>query len=122
MNIGNYILVNTSDYPSQYKDLMDKLALSLNTNIENIYNALNKQITFTDNLSSGIQIITITVDSNGSPTSGASFQIGTNNTQNNNINTTKLSGLLVIKALNQTSSNIYPTTNPLLVLCKMEIL
>ncbi len=111
MKTGSYIQFNTADYPQQYSDLMQKLAQNLNNNLETLYNALNNQLTFSDNLSSGIQTITVTVDATGTPTSGATFQIGTTTT-NNNVNTTKLSGLIVINAINQASSNTYPTTQP----------
>ena len=101
MRLPSFKQLYSTDYKATYKDLIDQLSLSLNNGITILYTALTNNLTFRDNFNATINDITVTVDSTGKPTSGGSFQLKSS---------AKIDGLLILSALNQTNSNVYPTS------------
>lgn len=103
MKLPSFRRLFTSDYPKEFKKLIDILSVSLNNGIEVLYEALNNQVTLRDNVSCTVKDITLTVDSNGRPTQGGAFVLDTNN---------KVDGVTVLSAANQTNTAVYPTSQP----------
>lgn len=72
----------------------------MNYGIETLYQALNNNLTFQDNFSSTVATVSVSVDSNGNPTSPVSFKL------TNNQNTVK--GVIVINTVNLDNPTSYP--------------
>lgn len=89
------------DYPEQYQDLIKQLAVSVNYGFEPIYELLNGKLTLSDNTASLIRDISVEVDANGKPK--AKTVIRKNGTE-------RFQGFMVIKTVNLTNSNVYPTS------------
>lgn len=101
MRLPSFKRLFSTDFKKDYKDLIDQLSLSLNNGIDILYTALNNNLTFRDNFSATVKDITVTVDANGKPTSGGSFQLNSN---------AKIDGILILSAINQTNSAVYPNS------------
>lgn len=107
MILPNYRRINIVDYTADQQALVEKLASSLNIGVDNVYLALTNRLTFSDNFSATQKTFNITVDANGNPAQSISFLLNSaNNTQ------PRVSGTLVISAINNTVSNVYPTATP----------
>lgn len=89
------------DYPEEFQDLIRQLAVSVNYGFEPIYELLNGKLTFSDNTSSLIRDISVEVDATGKPK--AKTIIRKNGTE-------RFQGFMVIKTVNLTNSNVYPTS------------
>lgn len=90
----------TSDFDSQYSGLLSRLSGALNTGIEVLYQVLNNNITFTDNIACTVADVSVQVDSSGKIVGTSSFKL--NNTQ-------PVKGVLVIQCTNNSSANAAPT-------------
>lgn len=90
----------SSDFPNQFKALIDTLGVSLNNGIEVLYQALNNGLTLEDNINCTIKPITLTVDATGKPTQNSAILLNTTN---------KVDGCVVLNALNQTNSATFPS-------------
>lgn len=103
MQLPSFRRIFSTDYPSQFKQLIDTLSVSLNNGIEVLYNALNNEITLEDNIACTVKQVTLQVDSTGKPTQGGAF------TLNNN---TQILGVVVLSAINNSNSNAFVTGAP----------
>lgn len=101
MRLPSFKRLFSTDFKKDFKDLIDQLALSLNNGIDVLYTALNNNLTLRDNFKATVKDIFVTVDANGTPTSGAAFQLNSN---------AKVDGVIVLLALNQVNSAVYPTS------------
>lgn len=99
MKLPSFRRLFSGDFQSQFKQLVDTLAVSLNNGIEVLYEALNNGLTLEDNISCTIKNITLTVDANGKPTGNSTIKLNT---------TDKVDGCVVLNAINQTTSGVYP--------------
>lgn len=100
MKLPSFKRLFSSDFPSEFKSLIDTLSSSLNTGIEVLYQALDNRITLRENISCTVKDITVIVSANGTPSQGSSMKLNTTN---------RVDGCIVISALNQTNSASYPT-------------
>lgn len=91
------------DFEEKDRPLVGKIAYSVNTAIEDIQYAMNKNLSIEDNLSIVKKDITITVDASGIPTSTTIIKSGLAST---------CQGMQVIKATNLTTSTTSPTGTP----------
>ncbi len=98
--LPSFKLLNSQDYPSQYQSLITTLAQNLNNQIQVLYNAFNNGLTFTNNMESTIKTFAVTVDATGAPISSVSITKDQTDT---------ILGLIVVKAVNSTSSSTYPS-------------
>lgn len=103
-SLPSFKSIQSSDFPEEYQDLINKLALLLNNEIQSVFTALTKGVSLADNILCTVATVPITVDANGNTTNSAQFAI--------NIQNMKVAGCLVIKVLNTTNSAIYPTGAP----------
>lgn len=104
MKIENFRRLIKEDVDQQYRPLVEKIGYILNPFAEQIVQAFNKNLSIDDNLNWSKKTITVTVDSNGTPTSTTQFQSG--------IAANTVYGITVEKAINLTNPNIYPTGAP----------
>lgn len=91
------------DFEEKYKDLISKLGYSVNSFADDVLNALNKNISVSDNLNINKKTIIITVDPTGKPVSNPKITTGLN---------AICTGISVIRAVNNTNSTITPTQCP----------
>lgn len=91
------------DFASKDQPLVGKIAFVLNPGLEILTQALNKNITFQDNVYCQVKDVTVTVDANGIPTSTTQIK----STLNNNSQ-----GLMCVLAINSTNPSVYPTGYP----------
>lgn len=110
--LPNFRRLISSDYDAQYKPIIDRLGVSLNNAIESINDALNKKLSFQDNISSTIVDINITVDSDGVPTRPTSFKLDSKQTVVN--------GLLSLDARGSSDSSILPVAGVSFAFTKNE--
>lgn len=103
MKIAGYKRINKTDFPEDEQALVEKIASSVNDGISNIQNALNKNLSISDNILCTVKDITVSVGADGVPTVSTSFQIDISGT---------IKGLIVILAQNQDNTSTYPTTAP----------
>lgn len=101
MKLPNLRKIFSTDFSGDYRALMDQLGILFNGGLEPIYNALNNNLTFKDNMSSTVIEFTVTVDSTGTPKQNTSFKLA-----NNQAN---LEGMLVINAFGANDATIMPT-------------
>lgn len=85
------------------KQLVTSLSIPINNNIEVLYNALNGQLTLSDNLSCTVVQVDVRVDESGIVRNGASFKLK---------NTLNVIGTQVIDAINLTNSSVFPSGAP----------
>lgn len=104
MRLPNFKRLYEIDYDEQFKPLISKLANSLNIGIETLYDALNKKITLKDNISCTVKDITVELNSSGIPKSNVSFTLDTVSS--------RVIGITVLRAENNTNSNVYPSSAP----------
>lgn len=105
MKLQGFRRIYKTDYPQDQQSLVDKLSVTINNGFESLYNAMSNSISLSDNISCTVQDITVTVDNTGKPTTSSSFQITTTGT---------IQGISVIRAINNTSSTVFPTAAPFL--------
>jgi len=102
MRLPSFKRFFSQDFDKQYKNLIDKLSLTLNYGIEVLYDALNNNVTLRDNIKCTVKDVTLSVDAGGFPKISTIFTLDQTNS--------KVEGCEVINALNQTNSSIYPTS------------
>lgn len=91
------------NFPSKYYDLIDPLGFSINPIMTQLLNAMNKNLTVTDNLNMQYKDLTVTVDANGTPLTSTVYTSSLNGTTQ---------GITVVRASNQSSATTYPVTCP----------
>lgn len=101
MKLNNTTQIKSEDYDSDYSDLIDQLAETLNPFMQEVYELSDERIDF-ENRVEVLKTIDITVDSSGTPT------------LNNKINCekTNVRGFQVIRAYNLTTLTNYATSQP----------
>jgi hypothetical protein len=106
MKLPGFRRLFTQDFPSDYKDLIDKLSTTLNNGIEFLYTLGNKNITLGDNVSCTVKDITVSVDSNGTPRTSTSFIL------DEAVKTRQVIGLNILNIQNTTNSSNLPSYQP----------
>lgn len=101
MKLPSFIRINKSDFKADFQDMISTLSVSVNNIIDSIMQALNNNISLSDNIACNINDITLSVDASGTPTSTISYPITLK---------TKPQGISVIDINNQTNPIGYPTS------------
>lgn len=91
------------DFDSKDKELVGKIAYSVNTFADDVSRALNNNISIENNMNIIKKTFTITLDSKGNVSGGNSIK--TNLTHN-------CDGITVIKVINTTTPSLLPTGTP----------
>ena len=92
--------ISKEDFPSEYQDLIEKLAFPLNSHMEQVRNLFNKGIDY-DNLARELITLTVQTDVNGSLIAKLTFKSNLRN---------RVRGIVVLSA-NITSSNTQVVQN-----------
>lgn len=100
MKLPSFKRVFYTDYQKDFQQVIEQLSYTINQGFENLYNALNNNLTLADNLAVTVRDVTLTAGADGTPTSTASFTISNSNT---------ISGLQVIRVTTSNGSTVYPT-------------
>lgn len=101
--LQSYKRIISSDFEEEDQALVDQLAQSLNTVIDDELYTLNGKVSLADNIYCTVREVDLTVDVNG----------GTGNTRFNvNNPTVPVIGIDVVQVTNLSNSNIYPTGTP----------
>jgi len=90
----------SQNFEKQYQNLISTLSQSLNNGIQVLYDALNNQITFRDNIKCTVQDITLMVNATGTPIQGGTMAL----TFTGNVD-----GYFVTQVTNVNNPNTYPT-------------
>ena len=101
MKLPNWKRLYENDFEAQFKKLVSQLAASINIGMENLYGALNNNISLKDNISCTVKTLSLEVNAVGTPTSTTTFQLDKSGT---------VLGITVLKATNLTDSSIYPSS------------
>jgi len=104
MLLPNLKRLFVQDFPKEFQGLVAQLSLNFNYGIEVLYQALNHNLTFPDNMKGTYKEINVQVDSNGFPLSETFVEL--------NDNASRATGVEIFRAVNQTNSNIFPTGAP----------
>jgi len=110
--LPNFRRLYSSDFEPDKKDLIDRLGTSLNNAIETLFDALNKKLTFRDNISATIVELSVTVNSGGVPNKPTSFKLDARQTI--------VEGLMVIDAVGTTDPLLFPTAGVFVSFTKNE--
>ena len=94
-----------TDYPSQFQDLIEKLAVSLNNAFDVLFDAVGGKLSLKTNILCIVKDITLVVDANGKPTSNSGFAM-------DNPKMVSVTGIQVLKAVNNTNATVYPISQP----------
>lgn len=105
MKLQSFKRIVTEDVKEEFRELVSKLAYSINPFAEEVIEALNKNLTSEDNLNETKKEVTVTVNSSGTPTTPLQFKTDLSRTS---------FGIDVVKAENITNSTTYPTGHPFL--------
>lgn len=93
------------DFEEKDRTLVGKLASSINSFAEDVLNALTNNISIDDNMNFVKKDLTLTVDSNGRPTTKTTLKTGLKSV---------CVGTQVIRATNLTNTTTYATSQPLI--------
>lgn len=103
--IGFFKRIIREDFPAEYQDLVDKLAYPINSALESLASALNKNLTIDDNFNQQTKEFIVIVSSAGTPTPALSFKSELK---------TSAKGMSIIRVENLTSPGTYPPALPLI--------
>lgn len=101
--LDNVRRILREDFDKEYQDMIDKLAYTLNSFMDQVVAQVNGNIDFT-NLNQELVTFTMTVDANGTPVGNNLFKVSQ----------TGIAGFIVINAVNKTDSTSYPTHTPMI--------
>lgn len=114
MKLGSFRRLYSSDFKPEYKELIDQIGTTYNPNIESIYDALNKKLSFADNIASTIVTFNVTVNSDGTPTRKTQVKL-----DNSQLNTPVL-GAIVLQAVGSRDTTLLPTAGVYVSVSKNE--
>ena len=76
MKLSKFKRINKNDFASEMADYTEKLSFLINPALESLYELLSNRLTLSDNFDCTIKEFTVTVNSDGKPTSDTGFTIG----------------------------------------------
>jgi hypothetical protein len=109
--LRSYRRIVTSDYEKEDQPLVEKIADPLNDAFNELYYTLNGRVDLTNNIFGSVRLVDVTVNANGIPVNRTTF--GLNNTQ-------PVIGCIVLQALNQTNTAVYPTGAPFISFTQID--
>lgn len=92
------------DFPAKYRDLIEKLAFPINSHIEQVRSALNKNINF-ENLNQEIKTLTFTTGSDSQPLNTVTFRSGISG---------RVQGIIPIRTVITTSNTSFAANTPII--------
>lgn len=109
--LSSYKRINTKDFETEDQEMIEQLGRSVNDAFNDVYFTLNGRVDLTNNVFCSVRLVDVTLDSSGVPTSRTTFTL--NSTQ-------PVIGLMVLQAINQTNSAIYPTGAPFISFTQLD--
>src|SRR4051812_31377278 len=106
MKLSSFRRMITQDFAKDYQELVEQLGSTINDSFNSVYLALNKRITFADNIASTVKQITVTVDSEGNLLQLTRVTLDVKNSP--------VIGVICIRAVNLTNPLVYPVAAPLI--------
>ena len=101
MKVSSFRRLFKGDFPKEEQGLIERMSSSINNGIEVLYNALNKNISMTDNFYGTYKEITYLPTSTGTPDGSSGFQLDIN---------ARVLGMQVIRVENTSSPGTFPTS------------
>lgn len=101
--LPNQRRIFVSDFDEENQELVNQLSIPINTNIEFLYQTLNKNVSLKDNIYAEVKEFTTSVDANGTPIDTLKFQSVLN---------TAILGMQVLKARHSTGASVFPSATP----------
>lgn len=92
------------DFPPEYRDLINKLAFPLNSHMEQVRSALNKNINF-ENLAQELKTLSFTTNSTGQPISQVAFRSELSN---------RIQGIIPVRVIITSNNTSFATQMPLI--------
>lgn len=92
------------DFPAKYRDLIERLGFPINSHIEQVRSALNKNINF-ENLAQELKTITFVTGQNGQPINAVSFRSDLAN---------RIEGIIPVRVVITTDNTAFATETPLI--------
>lgn len=111
MKLNTFKRIIKEDVKEEYRELVEKLAFSINPFAEEVVKALNKNLSVSDNFNQQFRDVMVEVDSSGIPKQALQFKT-------NLISGCK--GIITLRAINTTSSTTYPTGYPFLTFTELN--
>lgn len=111
MKINTFKRIIKEDVKEEYRELVEKLAFSINPFAEEVVKALSNNLSVPDNFNQKFRDITVEVDASGIPKQTLAFKTNL---------VTNCKGILTIRATNVTSSTTYPTGYPFLTFTEAD--
>lgn len=102
MRLPSFKRIFKADYAAEDQQLISKLALTINSGLETVYEALNKKVNLNDNVDCVVREVVVSVNSSGIPTTSTSFQLDDR--------TRPIQNITVGKVENLTNPTTYPTS------------
>lgn len=101
--LASYRRIITNDFKKEEKKLVQQLASPINDSFNELYFATNGRLSLRENVFCTVKDVDITVDVNGVPINGVSFNLDKQGS---------ILGCNVVSAQNQVNSAIYPISQP----------
>lgn len=112
MKLPSYRRILKTDYAEEYQALVEKMAVSINSGFDSLYDALNKKLTFNDNIISTYAELNVVVDVDGVPQNGTVFKLDASQTS--------IRGLIVLDCYTLKTPNNPPNSAPFVSFGKSE--
>jgi hypothetical protein len=109
--LQSYKRIISTDYEPEDRELVDQLAISLNSAIDDALYTLNGKVNLVDNIHCSVRDVILTPDASG----------GTSNTRFSIQNVpSPVQGCQVIKVTNLSNNLIYPTGTPFITFTQLD--
>lgn len=101
MKLPSFRRIITQDFAKEDQNFVEQLGSTINDSFNTVYQALNKRITFKDNISATVKVIQITLNSDGTPTALAKIALDVLNTP--------VIGVVALNPRNLSTPGAFPT-------------
>lgn len=99
MKLPTFKRLIKSDYPEEFQSVIERLAITLNSSFDVLFEALNGKLTIKDNFLGTVRSVDLNVDASGIPLNTTSFKLDRQ---------FSVIGIIVIRVENLTNSSSYP--------------
>lgn len=101
--LPNQRRIYLNDFAEKDQELVNDLSIPINTNIEVLYQTLNKNVSLKDNVYGELKEFNISVDATGAPTENIRYQ---------STLSTSVLGMQVLKARHSSRTDVFVTSAP----------
>lgn len=101
MKLPSFRRIYKDDFQEDQKPLVEKLSFTINQGFEQLFLALGRNVSLSDNVACTVKDVEVEVDSSGFPKIRTTFKLDSNS---------RVTQVVVGKADNLTNTNVYPTS------------